>query len=243
MLSNAQGHPFILGLTPEPASFQHWATNARGAASREGGAAETEQGDDAVQSTESATPLKPATQPGEEASGLSSLTGPQLPTGSTERQAADGIAQAAKQSDAASQKVGAKDIAGGAHAVIDAALEKTPAAMSQQIARYVMSNLSGAFAAAESAVTAAVAKGSDATPLSAGVGDAPKVSGQLLNALCESIWSNPEIPVGRKMEVIFKLMAELLVEAQSVDSKYKNELNWPIALRDHVFSFPRAEAA
>jgi hypothetical protein len=160
-----------------------------------------------------------------------------------ERQAADGLAQAAKQSDAASQKVGAKDIAGGAHAVIDAALEKTPAAMSQQIASYVMSNLSGAFAAAESAVTAAVAKGSDATPNSAGVGDAPKVSGQLLNALCGSIWSNPEIPVGRKMEMIFKLMAELLVEAQAVDSKYKNELNWPIALREHVFSFPRAEAA
>jgi hypothetical protein len=106
-----------------------------------------------------------------------------------------------------------------------------------------MSNLSGAFAAAESAVAAVAAKGGDTAAQSTGAGDAPKISGQVLNALCESIWHNPEIPVSRKMEMIFKLMAELLVEAQSLDSKYKNELNWPIALRDHVFSFPRAEAA
>jgi len=139
----------------------------------------------------------------------SSLT--ELPLGSPERALRDA---------ASGNQSNSKTIDGGSHAVIERALETVPDAMRASLATAVMANLSGAFAAADSAIQA-VGKDRSSSSESPGVfsGPATAIAGAAMNVICETVWNDISIPINKKMEIIFKLMVEVMMEAQAIDAK------------------------
>lgn len=124
----------------------------------------------------------------------------------------------------------------GALALVDFTLAAVPQPMQHRIADAILTNLSGAFAAAESALHA-VGHVGETTSTSHSV-----VSAQLMNMISDLVWNDPAIPVNRKLEIIFKLMTEMLSDAQHTDAAVRQAQEDPAAnLSEVSFAFPRID--